>query len=357
MKIGILGAGAGGLALAADAASRGFGVLVADLPEFSGNTTAVKQRGGVVVRESNEETLIPVGVSESIPEVLRFSEVTFVVCPAFGTRSFAAACKPHAKAGHAFIVCPGSGGGALEFKNELGLAPDDASAIVADTHTLPYAARVTAPGIVRMIHRVRRLVWASLPSSGAAAVGKIMDLLWPGVAERARNVLEVALMDTNPVIHPAIMLLNTGLIERTKGDFYFYPDGITQSVSRVIEAVDRERIAIGEALGFALPTEPETSVSEGYMSPETATYFEGYVTSPIYGAAKAPETMEDRYITEDVSYVLVFWADLAKNLGVATPAIDAVIALTSAILGADQNARALRTMKRLGLTPQNVRTL
>jgi opine dehydrogenase len=65
----------------------------------------------------------------------------------------------------------------------------------------------------------------------------------------AGNVLQTSLQNGNPVIHPAITLLNAALIERTGGDFFFYEDGVTPAVGRLIEAVDRERISIGRALG------------------------------------------------------------------------------------------------------------
>ena len=53
------------------------------------------------------------------------------------------------------------------------------------------------------------------------------------------------------MIHPAVTLLNAGLIERTGGAFLFYEEGVTESVGRAIEAVDRERLAIADALGRA----------------------------------------------------------------------------------------------------------
>ncbi len=42
----------------------------------------------------------------------------------------------------------------------------------------------------------------------------------------ANNVLQTSLQNGNPVIHPAIALLNAALIERTGGDFFFYEDGV-----------------------------------------------------------------------------------------------------------------------------------
>ena len=55
--------------------------------------------------------------------------------------------------------------------------------------------------------------------------------------------------------------MNAGRIERSRGDFYFYEEGVTPAVVRAIEALDAERQAIGAALGFAV-----TPVAEGFAA-------------------------------------------------------------------------------------------
>ena len=57
----------------------------------------------------------------------------------------------------------------------------------------------------------------------------------------AQSVLETGLYNGNPVLHPAIALLNAGALERNDGTFRFYGDGMTPAVARLIEAVDGER--------------------------------------------------------------------------------------------------------------------
>src|SRR3712207_8497396 len=52
---------------------------------------------------------------------------------------------------------------------------------------------------------------------------------------------------------------NAGLLERTGGDFLFYEEGVTEGVGRLIEAVDRERLAIAAALGITVLSEPARS--------------------------------------------------------------------------------------------------
>jgi opine dehydrogenase len=174
----------------------------------------------------------------------------------------------------------------------------------------------------------------------------------------AKNILQTSLQNGNPVIHPTITLMNVALIERTKGDFEFYHQGVTPAVGRLIEAVDRERIAIGKKLGVKVIADPELSVLQGYMS--EATYDKGFITAPGFAGVKAQPSLDYRYFNEDVGYGLVFLQKLAEQVGVATPVISAVITLASVLMNRDYMGEAPRTMETLGLsnrTPEELEKL
>ncbi len=65
-------------------------------------------------------------------------------------------------------------------------------------------------------------------------------------------------------------------------------------------------------------------------------------------ALRAPGAIATRWLTEDVPYGLVTWADLGRRVGVATPVLDAVVALASTVLGMDCRAQG-RTAEDFGL--------
>jgi opine dehydrogenase len=46
--------------------------------------------------------------------------------------------------------------------------------------------------------------------------------------------------------------MNAGRIEDSDGEYYFYTEGVTTSVSLAIQAVHKDRIQIGKALGCKL---------------------------------------------------------------------------------------------------------
>ena len=94
-------------------------------------------------------------------------------------------------------------------------------------------------------------------------------------------------------------------------------------------------------------SEPELGVVQGYMT--ESNYGTGYSRAPGFLGIKAPARIDSRYLTEDVGYTLVFFTDLARRLDVSTPTMDAIIELTSVVLGRDLRAEAARTMRSLAL--------
>ena len=76
----------------------------------------------------------------------------------------------------------------------------------------------------------------------------MLRALFPGAVAYG-SALEAGLSALNPVVHPPGVLMNAGRIERSRGEFWFYEEGVTPSVVNVIEAVDRERLALGRGAG------------------------------------------------------------------------------------------------------------
>jgi opine dehydrogenase len=239
------------------------------------------------------------------------AEVVFVVGPAFATEVFGRTLASHLRAGMTAVICPGSCGGALAFRTAAGLALHDSSVIVGETSTLPYVARADGEGNVHVFHRFDAgLFAAAVPRSGTAQLLAVLRQVYPSISEAA-TVLQTSLQNGNPVIHPAVTLMNAVLLERTGGDFRFYEEGVTASVGRVMEAVDNERLAIAVALGVTIRSEPDLGVEQRYMT--ESNYTTGYSRAPGFLGINAPATLDSRYLTEDVGYSLVFFTDLARG--------------------------------------------
>jgi opine dehydrogenase len=347
MRVAVLGAGNGGVASAFDFAQHGHDVALYAPPEHGENVVAVAAAGGIAAH-GDLEGFVPVRYAgHDAAEALDGAELVLVVGPAYATEPLAVDAGPHLSDGAAVLVCPGSCAGAIAFKRAIGLELGDERYTVGETSTLPYAVRIVEPGVVNVFLKLTAgLYVAGLPRSGTDRLHELIREVWPA-AETADSVFQTTLQNGNPVIHPAVSLLNAGLIERTHGGFLFYEEGVTVGVGRLIEAVDAERLAIAGALGVTILSEPELGCKQGYM--REANYSTGYSTAPGFLGIGAQGQLDHRYLTEDVGYSLVFLTDLAARLGVPAPVMNAVVAIASVVLDRDFRGEGRRTVTTLGL--------
>ena len=346
MKVTVVGSGNGGLATAFDFALHGHTVRLFDTPHFPDHVAEVSATGGIHATGDIEGFARIAYAGHDVASALDGTELVVLVGPAYSTEHQANVVAPHLMPGQAVLVCPASCAGAITFKRTVGLALDDETT-VGETSTLPYAVRIVAPGRINVFHKLGAGVFvAGLPRSGTDRLLSMIKDVYPG-AEAADSVFQTTLQNGNPVIHPAVTLLNAGLIERTAGAFLFYEEGVTEAVGKAIAAVDRERLAIADALGVRVLSEPDLGVLQGYM--REANYSTGYSTAPGFLGIGAQSQLDNRYLTEDVGYSLVFLTDLARRLGVGTPTMEALITMASVVLGQDLRAKGPRTLATLGL--------
>jgi len=355
MQITVLGAGAGGTAVAFDCASHGHDVRMFDFKQFPDNIATIAEKGGINA-EGDLSGFAPIAYSgHEIDVAMQDAELIYVVGPAYSTEPFGEAVAGKLIAGQTVIVSPSSCGGALAFKRAAGLALDDESIRVAETSTLHYAVRLTQPGELRVFLKLKAgNLLAALPRRHTSDILELIADVYPSM-EPADSVLQTSLQNANPIIHPAVTLSNAARIEMTNGDFLFYEEGVSDSVGRLIETLDNERIAIGKELGISILPDPEMGMRQGYML--ESNYGPGYREAPGFLGIAAQPQLDHRYLNEDVGYGLVFMSKLGQQIGIATPAIDAIITLASIVMARDYRAEALRTPDSLDIADLSVEQL
>lgn len=347
MKVAVLGAGAGGTATAFDCAAHGHEVRLFDFPQFGANIEAVAADGGIHADGDISGYAEIAAATHDIDTAVEGAELIYIVGPAYSTTPFGEALEGKLEADQTVVVTPGSCGGAMAFKRAAGLDVDDDSVRVAETSTLNYAVRLTEPGRIRVFLKLRAgNLLAALPGRLTAQVLELIGDVYPSM-EPAKNVLQTSLQNANPIIHPAVTLANAARIEGTGGNFLFYEEGVSDATGRLIEALDRERIAIGARLDIEVLPDPVIGMRQGYMLAEN--YGEAYRTAPGFKGIGAQPKLDHRYLNEDVGYGLVFMSKLGQQVGVETPNIDAVIRLTSVLMGRDYAGESKRTPKSLGI--------
>jgi opine dehydrogenase len=354
MRIAVLGSGNGGCAIAADMALAGHEVSLFDFKQFSVNIDTIKSQGGLHASGKIEGVAKLSYVGNDIGEAVRNAELIMVVSPAYGIPKFAIAVKPFLKPGQIVCIVPSSCGGAIVFKKSLGVELNDENYIVCETSTLPYACRCYEPGNVYVYHKLKGgLYFAALPPKSSEHAFNRFATLYP-YAVRATSLLMTMLQTGNNIIHPSITLLSATRIESPE-DFLFYEEGATPAAGTLMEALDNEKLMLSEILGIGLIPDPKVKLLQGYNDEEN--YENAYRTAPGFKGIKAPTQLDHRYLNEDVGFGLVFISELAKQVGLKTPVIDAVILLASTIMKKDYRKDAKLTPAVLGIDKYSVEEL
>jgi opine dehydrogenase len=346
-KITVVGTGNGAHGAAADLTLRGYQVTLYELPEFKENLEAMAAKGGIRIIRGEKEQIVKIHkFTTNAAEAFSGADCIMPVVPTFAHRTIAETCAPHSKDGQTIILNPGSTGGLLEFMKVFQEKGGAAKIDWAETASLPYGARLVGPGVVNILLDTKAVFFAAFPATKTDEMLPQFKKMFPA-ALKFKNILDTALNNGNPVSHPTAAILNTGRIEFTKGNYLHYKEGITPSVARVMEDVDKERMAIIRAYGLTEMSTAERLVVLGYTHSGKDLY-DQYQHSEVFAPMKAPADLHNRFITEDIAYGLVTWADLGDLAGVETPLMDAVVHIASSIHGVNYFNTG-RTLKNLGL--------
>jgi opine dehydrogenase len=357
-KIAVIGAGNGGHAMAAHKTLDGFEVSLFELPRFEKNIRHVLDTGHITIEwPERKETITVHHVTTDIATALKGAEIVFVVVPAFGHKTMAEVCAPHVEDDQIIILMPGSGG-SLEFAHIFKAQGVDKDILLCECCTFPYGARLARTGHVLVHIEAVTLPTGVFPALRTdEAIARLQEI-YHAIVPTA-NVLEAAINNPNPIVHPAAALLSATRIEYSDGEFYLYKEGMTPAVARVYEALERERLAILDRLGLKLYHFTGLD-ARGYNLGETVEDCRKRILNTSMDAAfgvdsieagirmKGPASMQDRFVTEDVPYGLVLLSTLGRLLDIATPTSDSIINLSGAINCVDYWAQG-RGVTELGL--------
>ena len=355
IKYAVIGAGHGGKSMAAHLALMGFSVsLYNRTPE---RIAVIKKRGGIELVDGGES--IPHGfgklarVTSDIKEAIENVEVIMVVLPSSAHADIAHAMSPHLKDGQIVLLHPGRTCGALEFSKILQDTDCKADVTIAEAETFIYAARSDGPAQAHIFRIKEAVPLAALPSTRTQNVLDAIAEAYPQFID-GTDVLHTGLNNMGAIFHPALTLLNAGWIEATHGNYQFYIDGVTPSVARMLEVIDRERVTVASALGIRARTALEW-LKLAYDTTGEDLY-DAIQNQQGYYGIKAPPTLNHRYLFEDVPMSLVPIASLGVRYGVSVRGMESLIRIASIIHRTDYWRRG-RTVEKLGLSQWSVSEL
>lgn len=349
-KIAVLGGGNGAHAAAADLTLRGFTVNMYEDERFALNMQQVFgtkkiELSGAAGTGTAELAMVTSDLAAAIEGV----KVILVAVPAFAHAAYAEKLAEVVTAGQIVLVLPGTFGSLMFWKAFKAHGVE--GVCVAESHTLPYATRLLGPGASLVMSRFDPLKVGVMPASRTDEVIAALDGVFPGI-EAVESVVACGLSSLNPIIHVPGCILNAGRIEYAQGDFHFYTEGFTDCVARLTEAIDAERIALLDAMGY----ESDIAAHGIGGAVETDSIKEAIAGDPNFAKITGPANLKNRYYSEDIPFGIATWAKLARLIGVPTPVMDSLVSLGGVLLESDCWEGG-RSMAELGIEDMDLEAL
>lgn len=351
VKVAVLGAGHGGLAMAAHISMMGFETRLYTRNEE--RIRAIQEREGKIELQGVVSGFGNVYATHDLKDCIDGVDLIMVVVPAQGHAYYAERCAPYLEDGQIIMLNPGRTGGALEFTHILKEKNCDADVIVGEAQTLIYVSRHTDVAQAHIFQIKNTVACAALPSYRTPECLRVINKIFPQFVP-ASNVLETSLDNIGAIFHPGITLLNAARIEDEKSDFEFYIEGVGPTTSRILEGMDDERVRIARSLGIRVHTAREWL----YLSYDSAgkTLYDAIIGNPAYKGVLAPRSLQHRYLFEDVPYSLVPMEEFGKLIGIETPTISAMITLANTLHGTDYRKEG-RTLEKMGIKGMSLKKL
>lgn len=352
MKIAVLGGGHGAYAAAADLSEKGHEIRLwrrdaaAFAPVLESRAIRVRDVDGV----RNASIATP---TTDIGVAVRGAKLILVPSPASAQSDIAKAMAPHLAAGQVVFLPPGTFG-AYVMDRIARQTGSRAEVTYAETGTLPYLARKRATGEVAITIRAKRLPTGAYPAKRAALARDVIAEAYPAI-EPCEDALSAALLNAGPIIHPPLILLNAAPLQHFE-HWDVHHEGTQPAVRAVTDALDAERIAVREALGYRPPHFP---LSDHYNSDR---WMYGDAHQKLVDSGDWREHIDlhqHRYMTEDVVLGLAFLDSVAQWVSREAPVTRGLLAVAGAILGRDlrHGPRTLAALSLYTRTPDQMKEL
>ncbi|WP_102346646.1 NAD/NADP-dependent octopine/nopaline dehydrogenase family protein [Bacillus sp. Marseille-P3661] len=344
MEVTVIGGGNGCFAAAADLAEKGHHVrwwrrTAEDFKE-------ILQSQSLKVRDINGTREVPLAlVSTDIKETIIGSKLIVIPLPAVAQQSVAKQIAPYLEDGQVIFLPPGTFGSYIMAKT---LIEEGCKAEVtfAETGTLPYLARKHDASTVSISGRATRLPTGIFPAERSAYAFEILTKAYPSI-EPIEDALSGALMNAGPIIHPPLIIMNAGPIEHFDR-WDIHNEGTQPAIRRIHDALDAERIAIREALGYSAPHFPLAD----HYNPEGEEWMYGNGAHEKLVDGKdwfeGLDLQNHRYMREDIACGLAFLVSLGDWLKIPTPTATGLLAIASGIVSENLRKNG-RTIENLGL--------
>ena len=250
--------------------------------------------------------------------------------------------------------------------------------IVGGWSSAPYGTRIENINGYRFPHvgvkyRAITLRGAALPASdtdaflAASQYLPAMDCVTQGDGPvKGDTVLDIDFANVNPVIHVPATILGVSTMENwgvifgghDRTNYSMYSHGLCPSICKVQYQFYNEEIALAEKIGVGCPQykyemffSRRSVLTQEYMglNKDGKDNVVFPLDQPSNEGNTGPNSIDHRYLTEDVPVSCKLYHDLGVAYGVPTPVIDAMIVLGGAFHNKNYFSESRYTLEYLGI--------
>lgn len=349
VSVALIGAGATGLAMAAELSRKG----VTDIRLHDINTqriVALNKTGGVYYEGILSQGFAPVRLaSTDYTEVVEGAQLIIISTTAVFHSEVARSIAPSLVDDQIVLLHPGYTGGAILFQKHLHEMNCHSNIVLAEAMNTLHLSALTNGNSVFIKAVKAWLEIATFPAHTIDRVWPMLEGLFPQF-EQGDNCLQTGLNNPNPMVHVPAYLSNLGALgvrdEFISKGALFFDELLNEPVKKLVTRLDEERYKVITSLGLE------------YLSLEDF----GERSYPLgsrltTGIPRVGKKLLGRFVTEDVPAGLVPIASLAKLLQQPAPLTNALIYMACLVSNQDflSHGRTAEALKLTGIPPADIK--
>ncbi len=340
-KVTVIGGGGTAIFMATYLTIQGHEVTICDEEWHGTRLKAIQEAGNEMNLIGNCGTGHAVihEITFDVEKALKNAEVVLISAMAKRHESISDWIAPYLREGQ--TVCFSAGNCAsITLKKKLG----DKKVVVGEMQGNIGPCRLVDTTTVTCAFPYAEKPVAAFPACDNDALVAGLSKVYP--CHAIKNVFQATLSSPNVSIHLAGTLMNTSKME-TMNDFRLYQDGMSPSVATVIDAVENERESVMDKMGYQRTRAVGQiySLLEYPKHPELAQF--RVLSGPVKG-------VHDRYVIEDAHAGNSLLLSIAKNFGIKTPVVEALLTLASVLNDNEDFYAGGLTLENLGLAEKSV---
>ncbi|MGV6393485.1 NAD/NADP octopine/nopaline dehydrogenase family protein [Pseudomonas caspiana] len=350
MDISVIGGGHGCYAAAIELAEKGHSVVL--WRRDSEALIQLQELGELTVEDYRGRRRVSFGktgdnlqLTDDLAVAVAHAQLLVVPLPSTSHEGLAPQLGPLLRDGQVVFLPPGTFGGYL-FAQAMHSVGNHSEVAFAETGTLPYLARKHGANHVVISGYATRLPTGVFPARLGDSAFAVLREAYPAV-EPIEDLLSGALMNAGPIIHPPLIMMNAGPLEHFDR-WDIHNEGTVPSIRRVTDALDAERIATREALGYQAPHFP---LADHYATSGDEWMYGRGAHGKLTDSGDWREDIDllsHRYMLEDTRLGLSFLVSVGRWAGVPTPVAQGLLNLASAVTSRDLYGSG-RTLEQFGL--------